>query len=244
MVENNKKININKHVEYNKAKFIICNRGITTITLIITIIILIILAGIVINLSIGENGLFNKAKYAKEKYINEQIREEEEIATTSNEIDKYLTDSSQNKSSINEPTGLKTDTFLCNKMITSSQYIGITSMTGLDKIKDNANNIDQYLEFSDTKGYKVLKTGWYWVKLHSLSSMGNPGTSNACSTTIRFNLNGIDIQEVRTWICNVGWDDSSDAFSIFLKKDDHIYFSFESHDIRPHIGEGYIFPMF
>ncbi len=52
------------------------NRGITLISLVITIILLIILAGIGINLSIGENGLFNKAKYAKEKYLNAQVEEE------------------------------------------------------------------------------------------------------------------------------------------------------------------------
>ena len=52
------------------------NHGITLISLVVTIILLIILAGIGINLSIGENGLFNKAKYAKEKYLNAQVEEE------------------------------------------------------------------------------------------------------------------------------------------------------------------------
>ena len=52
-------------------------KGITLISLVITIILLIILAGIGINLSIGENGLFNKAKYAKNKYLNAQRQEEQ-----------------------------------------------------------------------------------------------------------------------------------------------------------------------
>ncbi len=43
--------------------------GITLISLVITIILLIILAGIAINLSIGENGLFSKAKDARDKYL-------------------------------------------------------------------------------------------------------------------------------------------------------------------------------
>ncbi len=42
--------------------------GITLISLIVTIIVLLILAGIAINLSIGDNGLFNRAKSAVEKY--------------------------------------------------------------------------------------------------------------------------------------------------------------------------------
>ena len=61
-------------------------RGITLIALIITIIILIILAGVAINLSFGENGLFSKAKYAKEKYTNEEYLEQEQL----NEINAYL----------------------------------------------------------------------------------------------------------------------------------------------------------
>ena len=36
------------------------NKGITLIALVITIVVLIILAAVAINLSIGENGLFRK----------------------------------------------------------------------------------------------------------------------------------------------------------------------------------------
>lgn len=51
------------------------DKAITLISLVITIILLIILAGISINLSIGENGLLNKAKYAKEKTNEEYAKE-------------------------------------------------------------------------------------------------------------------------------------------------------------------------
>lgn len=53
--------------------------GITLITLVITIILLLILAGIIINLSLGENGIFNKAKYAKIEYEKAKIKEELEL---------------------------------------------------------------------------------------------------------------------------------------------------------------------
>ena len=43
-------------------------KGITLIALVITIIVLIILAGVVITLSLGNNGIFNRAKQAKEEY--------------------------------------------------------------------------------------------------------------------------------------------------------------------------------
>jgi len=55
------------------------NRGITLIALVITIVVLIILAGVAISLSLGENGIFNKAKFATEEYANEQEKEGKEI---------------------------------------------------------------------------------------------------------------------------------------------------------------------
>ena len=42
------------------------DQGITLISLVVTIIILIILAGVSINLILGQNGIINKAKEAKE----------------------------------------------------------------------------------------------------------------------------------------------------------------------------------
>lgn len=61
-------------------------RGITLISLIITIIILLILAGVAINLTIGENGIFKLAKYATDKYQNTAEQEASEIAKLENNI--------------------------------------------------------------------------------------------------------------------------------------------------------------
>jgi len=54
-------------------------KGITLIALVITIVVLIILAGVVITLSIGENGLFNKAETAKEETLIAQYKEKIEL---------------------------------------------------------------------------------------------------------------------------------------------------------------------
>lgn len=51
---------------------------------------LIILAGVLINISLGNNGLFNKAKTAKEMYVNAQVQEEIDIAKMTNSIDGYV----------------------------------------------------------------------------------------------------------------------------------------------------------
>jgi len=65
-------------------------KGITLIALVITIVVLIILAGVAISLSLGENGIFNKAKFATEEYANEQAKEETEIGKISNEIESHV----------------------------------------------------------------------------------------------------------------------------------------------------------
>ncbi|MDO5557842.1 MAG: BspA family leucine-rich repeat surface protein, partial [Clostridia bacterium] len=57
-----------------------CNaKGITLIALIITIVIMLILAGITINLTLGENGIFQKAKLAKGQYKTASIQEKLEL---------------------------------------------------------------------------------------------------------------------------------------------------------------------
>lgn len=51
------------------------NRGITLIALVVTIIVLLILAGISISMLTGQNGILNRASEAKEK--NERAQKEE-----------------------------------------------------------------------------------------------------------------------------------------------------------------------
>ena len=66
------------------------NKAITLIALVITIVILIILASVAINMTLGNNGLFTRAKTAKEQYQNAQDYEETQIAKFSNDIDSYV----------------------------------------------------------------------------------------------------------------------------------------------------------
>ena len=54
-------------------------KGITLISFVITIIILIILAGVAVNLSLGENGIFRRAKEARDKYLTSAEKEQQEL---------------------------------------------------------------------------------------------------------------------------------------------------------------------
>ena len=63
-------------------------RGVTLVALVITIIILLILAGIAINLAIGERGIITTAKQGAQNYINAQNAEIEGL----NQLDKEVND--------------------------------------------------------------------------------------------------------------------------------------------------------
>ena len=63
-------------------------RGITLIALVVTIIILLILAGVTINMVLGDNGILNKTKVAAEKYQNAANEEQAMV----NEVLNYIND--------------------------------------------------------------------------------------------------------------------------------------------------------
>ena len=65
-------------------------RGITLIALVITIIVLLILAGVTIASITGENGILSKATQASQKTTQEKEREEIKMAVTSDNM-KYIT---------------------------------------------------------------------------------------------------------------------------------------------------------
>ena len=72
------------------------NKGITLISLVITIIILIILAGIAIATLTGKNGLFSRAKQAKQKSEEEQTKENATITDYESKVSEYVDESNSN----------------------------------------------------------------------------------------------------------------------------------------------------
>ena len=70
----------------------------------ITIVVLIILAVVAINLSMGENGLLNRAKFAKEKYANAEAKEQTDIDELTNELTANVNASRDYESEISSLT--------------------------------------------------------------------------------------------------------------------------------------------
>ena len=91
-LENNKrKINKIKHggirMENKRMKK---NSGITLVALVVTIIVLLILAGITIAMLTGENGIINKAFQAKDATEYAQVQEEVMLAWTEVQADAII----------------------------------------------------------------------------------------------------------------------------------------------------------
>ena len=102
-----KKLKRAERKDLNKKKNIIIlnnTKGITLIALVITIIVLIILAGVSINLVLGDNGIVTKAKLAKEQ--TEQAKLNEEMGL--NETAKYLEKMGTSGGTVNPPETMKT----------------------------------------------------------------------------------------------------------------------------------------
>ncbi len=94
------------------------NRGITLIALVVTIIVLLILAGISIMMLTGDNGILTRAGEAKEKTEDAQLEEQVKLATLS---------------AITNGRGNITDTSLKNELKKNVNGLSDSNITGNDK---------------------------------------------------------------------------------------------------------------
>ena len=65
-------------------------KGITLIALVVTIIVLLILAGVAISLTIGQNGIFARAQNAVNVYEQAATNEQQELGKVEDIMDEYL----------------------------------------------------------------------------------------------------------------------------------------------------------
>jgi len=132
-------------------------KGITLISLVVTIIVLIILAAVSISLVLGENGLIQRTQKAAEEYQNAQKKEQEELEGITGEIDE-ITNSQYNKTKgINEP-----------KVLTGMTPIKFTEPTDSTEgttVKTNSTDAEWY--DYDSKKWANTQTQdgsmWVWI---------------------------------------------------------------------------------
>ena len=94
-----------KEKDFNKIKLKEREKGITLIALVITIIVLLILAGVSIAMLTGENGILKKASDAKETYAISQAKEKVELAIQELRIEEESKGNSITKESLKRLEG-------------------------------------------------------------------------------------------------------------------------------------------
>ena len=154
-----------------KEKNYIQNKGITLVALVITIVILLILAGISIS-TLTNTGIFQKAKDAKQKSENAQKEEESFLSEYEKEILKQdsngIWDGNVNKPEL--MTGMK-----------AIQFNEPTDTTeGSVKKVDNSNATDWY-DYK-TKKWANAQTEdgsmWVWIPRYAYKVVYNDQTIN------------------------------------------------------------------
>ena len=66
-------------------------KGITLVALVITIVVLVIIAGVVITVSLNNNGIFQQASNARDFYAASKTNEELELNTTQQYLQNEMT---------------------------------------------------------------------------------------------------------------------------------------------------------
>ena len=134
------------------------NRGITLIALVITIIVLIILAGVAINLAFGQNGLVARAKTARGEYSTAEAKEKLEQEILNVQIQavqegkefnlKYLKekiDKTKYEITLDDEENPTTAVI---KEIDSNYYLTVDSKLKVTKVEEQQPKT-QYVKFSE-----------------------------------------------------------------------------------------------
>ena len=125
-------------------------KGITLVALVVTIVVLLILAGVSINLVLGNNGIIIKAKKAEEKTAEAQEKE----MTESNLLEQELENSLATPTPKPQPTdGVK--------IPADFYYVGGTKTSGI-VISDNENDKDKYKNKA-VVGTDLLGNQYVWI---------------------------------------------------------------------------------
>ena len=145
----------------SNIKFPTSNSAITLIALIITIIVLLILAGVTLNMVMGENGLFGKANNAKEQTQKSTAEETIKLAVLENSTKEAAGETALNN------TELKAD--IANKL----KELGYTVAEDNNVVtyyEDKTINIEDYLKIEKQKTTEITASDiknhpdWYYGK--------------------------------------------------------------------------------
>ena len=187
-------------------------KAITLISLVITVILIIILAGIGINLSLGENGLFSKAKYAKEETNKQTATEKINLKITNCQINTYsereeMPTLKELSIALKEDKEIEYVTEESQKMASTKYEVGEDPTSIFTKLKEYPYEfeINGSLQLASINGIKVAQTP---DKKESSMKVLYDGTMH--EGTITFEENTIDDYDYYEFI----WGHSSNKVEV------------------------------
>ena len=128
--------------------------GITLIALVVTIVVMLVLAGVSINLLSGDNGVINQAKAAINKTLEKQEQEEDDFVLSDDKVKEGLTGTK-----IIEGAPIPEGFY----------YVGGVKNKGV-VISDNEDDEENYA-FQENVGSDLKGNQWVWVPVENPKSL-------------------------------------------------------------------------
>lgn len=147
-------------------------RGITLIALVVTIVVLLILAGVSINLVLGNNGIISKAKEAREKTSQGEQKEKLGLETLYNQMLDAETNLGEDNSETNV---IKIGDKVNYKYDDAQAYTNLTSAVCGER---NTSTVEQTKNLE----WQVLNIDKEKGKIDLISSKGTDSSMNLCDS--------------------------------------------------------------
>ena len=129
----------------------------------VTIIVLLILAGVAINLTIGQNGIFTRAQNATAKYEQASLNEQDEMDKAVNFIDKYMNGGNGDDDHITEVEGVT--------IPKGFYYVGGTKADGIvisdNPTDENVYSKEKHADQANIPGDGLVGNQFVWVPVET-----------------------------------------------------------------------------
>ena len=142
---------MNKEIKNKQEK------GITLIALVVTIVVLLILAGVSLSLVLNNNGVISRAKEAKSRYAEAQTNEEKQL----NEVSDWI------KEAVGDTTGGSGSTVDGVPIPAGFVYVGGTKASGL-VISDATADNEKY-KGQSTVGTDLVGNQFVWIPVENIA---------------------------------------------------------------------------
>ena len=163
-------------------------RGITLIALVVTIVVLLILAGVSISLVLNNNGVISKSKDARDQYAEAQTNDEKQLNEVSDWIDTKVGDTTGGSDYDPATDGVT----IPEKFV----YVGGTKDSGI-VISDNALDKEKY-KGQEIVGTDLVGNQFVWIPVENISEYtrtwfkGNGWDKNYSETLSEFEKESVE----------------------------------------------------